>query len=706
MERTARGLRKRMLVQWILFLILIAFSFNANAQWVSVVPAEVSAGWGLNKIRILSSGDGWAVGVDVANKRGVILQLKDHIWSAVNPPNVSSNWELNSLYVTSSNDAWDIWAVGVDYSIGSRQGIMLHYTNGLWKIFSPPYASLDWGLYDIFLTSSGEGWAVGTDYSRQKGILLHYKSGTWTSNTLPDLSLDWGLYGIHMVTSTYGWAVGVDRSGGTGALLHYAKDPANKSTTSKTYIWQTVASPQVDGDWELRNVCFNSDTETSTKLGWAVGVNHTDKRGVLLRYYNSDWVEISPPAVSSDWELNSVHFPSTAAGWAAGVDYAGKKAVMLQYDSKTWTVSSLPEVSSDWDLGSVRFITANDGWAAGTDLANQRGIILRYSTSNETISTPSTSSGPTDIAPNVSSTYYTGESISSLDHSVQYSFDWGDGTNSGWLPVGTVGATKTWTSPGTYQVKAQARCDTDTSEVSKLSSALSVTVSDTPTPITLLSPSDRTSYTGCSLYSLPTFTWKADSSFTGYEIQFSKTESFDAIVTSDKTSSTSVSVDKSLWKKVLAAPGSSGSGSSAPVSLGGPVFWKVVGTRSDKTAATSDTFSILIDPPQAVENLTITNSSKSSLPILSWDNQCNIKFKVWFGSNANFSKKTSVSFNITNPNDNGGVFGDSLNSSQWATVRQLVGKVSGSSIYWYVESKDGASRRIISQPAMRFILTD
>jgi hypothetical protein len=706
MQRTSRGLRKRIVVGWTPFLILMALSLNANAQWVSVMPAEVSANWGLNKIRILSSGDGWAVGVDVANKQGVILQLKDHIWSAVNPPNVSSSWEINSFYVTSTDNGNDIWAVGVDSSNGSRKGVMLHYTKGLWKMFFPPYVSHDWGLYDIFFTSSSEGWVVGADYSRQKGILLHYKSGTWTSNSPPELSLDWGLYGIHMVSSTDGWAVGVDRNNRTGALLHYAKDPANRSTT-KTYIWQAVLPPQINGDWELSNVCFNPVTETSTTQGWAVGVNHTDKRGVLLLFYNSNWIEISPPAVSPDWELNSVHFPSAAAGWAAGVDNAGKKGVMLQYDSKSWTVSSLPEVSSDWDVGSVRFINANNGWAAGTDLANKRGAILRYSTStNETISTPSTPNGPTNIAPNVSATYYTEESISNLDHSIQYSFDWGDGTNSGWLPVGTVGASKAWTFPGTYQVKAQARCDTDTSEVSKWSSALSVTVSDTPIPITLLSPADGTSYTGCSLYSLPTFDWKADGSFTGYTIQFSKTESFDTIVASDKVSSSSVLVDKTFWKKVLAAPGSSGSGSSDPVSLGGPVFWRVVGTRSGKSTVTSDTFSILIDPPQAVENLTITNASKSSTPFLSWDNQCNIKFKVWFGSNANFSKKTSVSVNIKDPTEDGGVFGHSLNSSQWTTVQQLVGKVIGSPIYWYVESRDGASRRIISQPPMSFILTE
>ena len=218
--------------------------------------------------------------------------------------------------------------------------------------------------------------------------------------------------------------------------------------------------------------------------------------------------------MSSDWELDSIHFPSATSGWVAGADYANKNGVILQYDEGLWTVSSLPPVSSNWDVASVRFINANDGWAAGTDLDSKRGAILRYSTSTkETISAPSTPNGPTNIAPNVSSTYYTGESLSSLDHSIQYFFDWGDGTNSGWLPVGTVKASKSWTSAGTYQVKAQARCDTDTSEVSKWSSALSVTVSDTPTSITLLSPTDGTPYTSCSLYSLPTFTWRADEFF-------------------------------------------------------------------------------------------------------------------------------------------------------------------------------------------------
>jgi len=363
-------------------------------------------------------------------------------------------------------------------------------------------------------------------------------------------------------------------------------------------------------------------------------------------------------------------------------------------------------VSSDWDLANVHFVSVNEGWAAGTDSANKKGVLLRFSTStNETVSTPSTPNGPTNIGTNVLSTFFTGESLSSLDHSVQYFFDWGDGTNSGWLPTGTVGATKSWTVPGTYQVKAQARCDTDTSNVSKTSSALSVTVSDAPTPVTLASPPDGTVYDGCSLYSLPTFAWTADGSFTGYEIQFSKAESFDTVAASAKTSSVSVVIDDSTWKKVLALLGTSASGSANPAT-GGPVFWRVIGTRSDKVTVVSGTLSIFIDAPQPVGNLTITNTSKSTVPTVSWENNCNVKFKVWFGNNSNFTKKTSFSFNVKNPAGNGGSFTDALASTQWISIQQLVGKVSGALIYWYVESWDGANRRIISRPAQSFVLSD
>jgi hypothetical protein len=700
MRKIRQGFRKGILMGWIPCLIFLFFVPNTNAEWVSIGVPEVSGDWGLTKGRILSSGDGWVIGNDFANQQGVFLQFKNSSWKAIDAPKVSSNWELNGIGFTATNDAW---AVGVDFSGGSRTGVLLHYTNGLWTIVTPPFVSLDWGLYDVSFTASNQGWAVGVDYSNQRGILLRYNSGIWASFIPPDVSLDWGLSGMHMINANEGWAVGVDHTNQRGVLLQYTKDPDDKNRKRRN-IWQLFLPPQIDGDWELSNIFATSTTEA-----WAVGVNRTQKRGMMLHFYSPRWDEVIPPAASSDWEFADARFPSAITGWVSGIDYANQKGIVLQYDRGVWTNWTLPVVSSNWDLGDIWIANTDKVWAFGTDHTNKRGVILRYSaaTANETVSTPSEPNGPTHIGPNVLSTFYTGESLSILDHSIQYFFDWGDASVSGWLPVGTVGASKSWSAPGTYQVKAKARCDTDTSEESKWSSALSVTVSDTPTPITLVSPPDGTAYTGCSLYSLPTFTWNGSGSFTNYEIQFSKTESFDRAAASDKTSSTSILMDDAVWKKVLSVFGTSGAGGvSASASMGGPVFWRVIGTRSDKVEVISGTLSIFIEPLQPVGNPTITDTSKESLPVLSWENACNIKFKVWFGNNAFFSKKTSLAYNIKDPNANGGVSTKTLTSSQWTTIQNLVGKISGSTIYWYVESWDGVNRRTITQPNGVFVVTE
>ena len=94
----------------------------------------------------------------------------------------------------------------------------------------------------------------------------------------------------------------------------------------------------------------------------------------------------------------------------------------------------------------------------------------------ESVSTPPLLTGASSGTINASYTYSISGSSSNYGHPVQYLFDWGDGTNSAWLPVGQASASKSWRSHGTYSVKAQARCSTDTSVVSGWSSGLSVTI--------------------------------------------------------------------------------------------------------------------------------------------------------------------------------------------------------------------------------------
>jgi hypothetical protein len=70
--------------------------------------------------------------------------------------------------------------------------------------------------------------------------------------------------------------------------------------------------------------------------------------------------------------------------------------------------------------------------------------------------------------------FSTGGSTCSQGHSVQYRFDWGDGNYSNWSS--STSSSYSYSSAGTYQVKAQARCASDTSVVSSWSPPHAVTI--------------------------------------------------------------------------------------------------------------------------------------------------------------------------------------------------------------------------------------
>ena len=98
----------------------------------------------------------------------------------------------------------------------------------------------------------------------------------------------------------------------------------------------------------------------------------------------------------------------------------------------------------------------------------------------EVVAPPGTPTGTNSGTISTTYTFSAQGAVSSLGHSVQYLFNWGDGTDSGWLPVGTTSANKSWNSPNTYLVKAQARCSTDTSVVSTWSGTLNVSIGVPP----------------------------------------------------------------------------------------------------------------------------------------------------------------------------------------------------------------------------------
>ncbi len=94
----------------------------------------------------------------------------------------------------------------------------------------------------------------------------------------------------------------------------------------------------------------------------------------------------------------------------------------------------------------------------------------------ETVSTPNAPSGPASGTTGASLDYAVSGAVSSMGHGVEYRFAWGDSDTSAW--AASTNGSHTWGSAGSYDVKAQARCATDTPIESSWSSAFTVTITD------------------------------------------------------------------------------------------------------------------------------------------------------------------------------------------------------------------------------------
>ena len=143
---------------------------------------------------------------------------------------------------------------------------------------------------------------------------------------------------------------------------------------------------------------------------------------------------------------------------------------------------SSPSASHTWDdvdTFSVRVKSRDDwdesGWSSS----------LSVSMDNRVPDTPSAPSGPTDCKLD-KSYQYTASTNDADGDSLQYFFDWGDGSNSGW--GGNV-ISHTWDTEGAFEVKVKARDDWDESSWSPV---LVVYVTETGPTADADGP-----YTGC-----------------------------------------------------------------------------------------------------------------------------------------------------------------------------------------------------------------
>ncbi len=246
-----------------------------------------------------------------------------------------------------------------------------------WVNLSPPAVGQDWALYGVHFTSADEGWAVGSETYRHcpsQGCPPPFCGRCLDTDRRPFAESgqpDWELFSVHFTSPNVGWAVGRDNTNTKGVLLRYLAG-----------LWTSVSPPSISGSWYLNSVYFTSATE-----GWAVGVNDTasvSNSGVLLHYLDGSWaVETVPGLVSSSWTLESVQFTSSGEGWAVGDNLSSKQGggVLLHYRSGTWEIVQPPNAGTNWDLAGVYFTSSDAGWAVGNDyeFPVETGLLLRYS---------------------------------------------------------------------------------------------------------------------------------------------------------------------------------------------------------------------------------------------------------------------------------------------------------------------------------------
>lgn len=274
---------------------------------------------------------------------------------------------LNSVFMTSSTDGW---------AVGSG-GIIYHYTGGGWALFTTAGTTLN----SVFMLSQNDGWAVGNG-----GAIFHYISGTWSGPISP-VPTGQNLNSVFMISSSEGWTVGA-----SGTVLHYLNGAwgfvqnlsgisqnLNAASFSGGIGWAVgdvgvivllsgQAPPQGVIGATLESVFLSSGND-----GWIVGCS-TGGCGTgagepsILHWTGSSYFRGSASAATTD--LYSVSMVNPSEGWAVGG--LGSTPAILHYTGGAWTQMSTPAVNAV--LRSVAMQDSNTAWAVGGN-----GAILQES---------------------------------------------------------------------------------------------------------------------------------------------------------------------------------------------------------------------------------------------------------------------------------------------------------------------------------------
>jgi|GEM_PF-3692447 len=272
------------------------------------------------------------------------------------------------------------------------------------------------------------------------------------------------------------------------AGIKQSADPVTfPAPLSQILFQQNYTSPS--GSWSAGNTDAGEGYKIFDNFWNATGtITGVTWWGITAYHTGTQWVEGDPNGMNfwitfySDDINDQTNVPSTLvtniSADAANVtytdtgdDYSGFSLWEFHYNFSTpFTLSEgwMAIQSHDDPDGPDWLLWMNspegDGfsWQDGAsppDTTEDRSFQL-HGTVSDPPATPAAPSGPTTGLVNESYTYSASTTDPDGDN-VSYMFDWGDGTDSGWIGPYTSGATATashtWTQPGDYDVTVKAK---------------------------------------------------------------------------------------------------------------------------------------------------------------------------------------------------------------------------------------------------------
>jgi hypothetical protein len=158
---------------------------------------------------VVTASDVWAVGSDTGSSgRSLIEHWNGSSWSAVpSPANEPAGAELRSVAAIGASN---VWAVG-DVNGGGSFGPLIEHFNGRnWQVVTGanvPATGHDF-LLGVAGSAANDVWAVGRTIRHSVPLIEHFDGTSWSQISQPVSGFDSSLTSVSVSSSTDGWAVG------------------------------------------------------------------------------------------------------------------------------------------------------------------------------------------------------------------------------------------------------------------------------------------------------------------------------------------------------------------------------------------------------------------------------------------------------------------------------------------------------------------